>query len=247
MRLDAWLDPRHLLPGATEALATAFAAHPVHSAIIDDFLQEKPFALLQRAFREELRFERAYAVFDHPDRQMATAERFFGEPDKRRFFTFERLAGVLPGREFAPGVLCHLKFTQLLLSLELRRFLSAASGMDICELEPSWFARTQRRGDMARRHNDLIEGRRLCAVYYLGPEWQPGYGARLRQFIGDDTVGVVEPRPNRLVFFEVKKEFDHDVEDFADAMGDQPRWAYTLWYGAATDGAEAFGPVGANF
>jgi len=56
MRLDDWIDRRHLEPAAQVAYLAAFAASPHSAIIIDNFLQPERLGALQRVFATEGRF-----------------------------------------------------------------------------------------------------------------------------------------------------------------------------------------------
>lgn len=76
------------------------------------------------------------------------------------------------------------------------------------------------------RHRDAFEGvpgRRITAIWYANPDWEPAHGGQLR--IYGDTERDIEPLLDRLLLFrsdlvlhEVMPAWEH-------------RWAVTAWFG----------------
>lgn len=74
------------------------------------------------------------------------------------------------------------------------------------------------------RHRDAFPGsinRKVTAIWYLNPDWQPAHGGALRLFVPGEP--LIEPRLDRLVVF-FSEEIEHAVEPAFDA-----RWAMTAW------------------
>lgn len=84
------------------------------------------------------------------------------------------------------------------------------------------------------RHRDAFAGsinRKITAIWYLNPDWQPADGGRLRLFVPGDP--VVEPVLDRLVVF-FSERIEHAVEPaFAT------RWAMTAWMRQSDPGRPA--------
>jgi SM-20-related protein len=80
-------------------------------------------------------------------------------------------------------------------------------------------------GALYVRHTDALPDnnpRRVTAVIYLNPGWQPEHGGHLRLHVAPPV--DVEPTLNRLVVF-VSERIEHEVRpSFA------PRLALTAWY-----------------
>ncbi|MGV3620086.1 MAG: 2OG-Fe(II) oxygenase [Archangium sp.] len=77
------------------------------------------------------------------------------------------------------------------------------------------------------RHRDAFPGddnRRLTAIVYLNPAWEPAHGGQLRMHLEPPI--DVEPRLNRLVVFR-SELVEHEV---LPAFSE--RWALTAWYSA---------------
>lgn len=79
-------------------------------------------------------------------------------------------------------------------------------------------------------HGDRCNGRRLTAILYLNPTWQPVDGGELRLYAPFAPRGVppcadVQPLARRLVLFFADYRVPHEVlPSHAD------RFAITLWY-----------------
>lgn len=75
------------------------------------------------------------------------------------------------------------------------------------------------------RHRDAFPGgdhRRVTAIVYLNPEWQPAHGGQLR--LHADPPVDIEPRLDRLVVF-LSDRMEHEV-----LPAHAPRLAMTAWY-----------------
>ncbi len=76
------------------------------------------------------------------------------------------------------------------------------------------------------RHLDAFPGqsnRRLTAIYYANPDWQPDHGGMLRLYLEDGTLDVA-PTLDRLVVF-LSERLEHEV-----LPAHAPRLALTAWY-----------------
>jgi SM-20-related protein len=81
-------------------------------------------------------------------------------------------------------------------------------------------------GAAYRRHRDAFPGpanRRLTAIYYANPGWQPAHGGCLRLHLSGGAVDV-EPVLDRLVVF-LSERIEHEV---LPALAS--RWAVTAWF-----------------
>ncbi len=84
-------------------------------------------------------------------------------------------------------------------------------------------------GGFYRRHVDAFVGqanRRLSAVLYLNPDWQPDSGGELVLYRDESEVELVRipPRQGTLVVF-LSEEFPHEVLPTL-----QPRYSVTGWF-----------------
>jgi SM-20-related protein len=76
------------------------------------------------------------------------------------------------------------------------------------------------------RHRDAFPGqsnRRVTAIYYANPDWQPEHGGMLRLYLDEGTLDVA-PTLDRLVVF-LSERLEHEV-----LPAHAPRLALTAWY-----------------
>ncbi|MDQ3266004.1 MAG: 2OG-Fe(II) oxygenase [Myxococcota bacterium] len=116
---------------------------------------------------------------------------------------------------------------------QLRLWLNreAQLGLQRTELQ---LARFGPDGTLYQRHKDSFrgsQGRRVTALYYLNPDWQPEHGGALRLHLEGRAALDVPPELNTLVVF-LSERVEHEVlPNFA------PRYALTVWW----SGAQVFG------
>jgi hypothetical protein len=233
MRLESWIREKHLDPAEQARVAERYASDAFKSIWIDDFLRPAMLADLRRLFAEEGRFRRKLSVFDPSvrfGRRDATLEEYLAAPEEQRFESGVVLEGPRSPNSLEPGVATFVAFRWLLASPAFRGFLGALVGYDPGVLLGAQ-ARIIGRGETMGRHNDATRNRALCMVMYLSPDWTAADRGFLRQFAPGERMREVEPRPNRAVFFTVKKGFSHAVE--AQAGDRVPRWSHTAWFGRA--------------
>lgn len=76
------------------------------------------------------------------------------------------------------------------------------------------------------KHKDAFVGdasRRMTALVYLNPDWEPGHGGQLRIHVGGETLDV-EPRLDHAVVFRSDTVMHEVLPAYA------PRWAATAWF-----------------
>lgn len=114
----------------------------------------------------------------------------------------------------------HPAFEQLRLALNL----SAYQGLRAFQVQLACYPGGGAHYD---RHRDAFPGhdiRRITAIVYLNPDWQPEHGGQLR--LHTEPLVDVEPRLDRLVCF-LSEKVDHEVmPSFAQ------RFAATSWFRA---------------
>jgi SM-20-related protein len=94
-------------------------------------------------------------------------------------------------------------------------------GLGRFDLQLAWYSGA---GEFYARHLDAFPGqsnRRITAIYYLNPEWQPSHGGRLRLY---SEHGPLEVELDRLVVFR-SELLEHEV-----LPAHAPRLALTAWY-----------------
>jgi hypothetical protein len=233
MRLEAWINEKHLDPVERARTAERYAADPFGSIWFDDFLQPAMLTALRRVYAEEGRFKRTFAVFDPSlatGRREVTAEEYFAAPVDGRFDSGLIMEG--PRAEgLEPGIATFVAFHWLLGSPVFHAFLGDVVGYELGGMVGS-HARIIGAGETLGRHSDATQARALCMVMYFSPDWVPADRGVLRQFAPDGQEREIEPQPNRVVLFSVAKGYAHAVE--AQASDRAPRWSHTSWYSRAS-------------
>jgi hypothetical protein len=234
MRLEDWLDPRHLDAAGQSAYAAAFASAPYSSVVIDHFLRPEKLAVLQRVFSTEGRFAQRYYLWqwDEGGRHEieSSPEVWHAAPDVSRAFVEGVFEAPHPEHRIGQGVAAHYKFVALLASPEFMHFLDRVTGVRPATLT-GLLARTMIGGQYIPPHSDFMPIRDLCGVFYASGEWQPSFGGRFRHCsAGSDSIPI-EPRMNRLLLFRPGRDCRHDVEPIAEAGANWQRWSYSMWFG----------------
>jgi len=236
MRLEDWIDRRHLEPAAQVAYLAAFAASPHSAIIIDNLLQPERLGALQRVFATEGRFETRHYAWkpsanpaEKSEIEVPTSV-WRAAPASQRASIESVFAGAHPAYRLGDGILSHLKFTELLRSPEFMDFLQAATGIRPATLT-GFVTRIMVGGQYIQPHSDFWRIRDLCGVYYASTGWQPGFGGRFRHCGPGPDLVPIDPLPNRLLLFEPRAECKHDVEPIVEAGASWQRWAFSLWFG----------------
>jgi hypothetical protein len=236
MRLDQWIDERHLHPAAIASYAAAFVSVPYTSVAIDNFLKPEKFTALQRVFSIEGQFEEKHFFWGWVNgrtkgaEEAVSAEVWHAAPDAHRASVESMFAGARPDYCLGQGIITHVKFIELLRSVEFMSFLEAMTGIRPATLT-CVMARIFVGGQYIRPHHDFRSDREVCAVFYASPGWQPSFGGRFRHRGPGLDIVPVEPWPNRLLVFQPRADCEHDVEPVTAAAAKWERWAYTLWFG----------------
>ena len=236
MRLEDWIDRRHLEPAAQAVYLASFASVPYSAIVIDNFLRLEKLAALQRVFATEGKFEvRHYAwkPSETPGEKSeieVPADVWRAAPDSQRASVESVLTGAHSAYRLGHGILSHLKFTELLRSPEFMSFLHAVTGIRPATLT-GFLTRIMAGGQYIQPHSDFWHIRDLCGVFYTSAGWQPDFGGRFRHRGPGSGIVPVDPLPNRLLLFEPRAECKHDVEPIAEPGANWQRWAFSLWFG----------------
>jgi hypothetical protein len=234
MRLEEWINQEQLSTETQAFYATAFTSVAYPSVVIDHFLRSEKLNALRRVFAAEGKFEEKFyfrgSVYGKSIEQAVPAEIWHAAPDAHRAAVEYMYAGPHPNHRMSLGTITNIKFLELLRSPMFMSFLEAVTG-----IKPATLIAVMPRilvgGQYIRPHNDFKQGRKLCGVFYLSPDWHPSYGGRFRhRGTGSDSVPV-DLLPNRLLLFDPRADLQHDVEPITKAGAHWQRWAYTLWFG----------------
>jgi len=115
------------------------------------------------------------------------------------------------------------RFWDALTALGEELSAGAYLGLGRFDLQLAWYSGA---GEFYSRHLDAFPGqsnRRITAIYYLNPEWEPAHGGMLRLYPGCGPLEV-EPSLDRLVVFR-SELLEHEV-----LPAHAPRLALTAWY-----------------
>jgi len=234
MRLEDWIDPRHLKPAAQAAYATAFASVPYSSIVLDDFVRMEKFRALQQVFTTEGRFEERHYLWQWDEEgkheEAVPLETWRAAAEHEKAFVERVFVGARPNCRIAPGIAVHFKFVELLASAELMGFLEAVTGVRPATLS-GLLTRIMVGGQYIPPHSDFMPIRDLCGVFYASTGWQPTFGGRFRHCAPGPEIVAIEPRPNRLLLFQPRSECRHDVEPITEAGANWERWSYSIWFG----------------
>ncbi|ASY66536.1 hypothetical protein SJ05684_b55540 (plasmid) [Sinorhizobium sojae CCBAU 05684] len=231
--LDDWFT-HHFLTAAAEALRQPDPEDPWQLHIFDDVLLPERFDAL-RGFLEAARFEPVYALASSPGEgpqamrgQPCDAAAFDAAPLDRRLFRFERLA---ERAEDAPFSLPWFDFAQFVTLARRDAFarLFRPEGplldevfLDVHRMGP---------GDFLRAHTDNHSRRRFALILYLNADWNSAQGGLLHFGRPNGHKRVIEPRPNRLVVFDVGADQWHEVPELPSSKAGPWRASLGLWLG----------------
>jgi hypothetical protein len=235
MKLENWIDPRHLVPATQASWAAAFSAAPQASITIDGVLQADKFTALQRVYSIEGRFEERYYVNRRRDNdnlskdEIVSAEQWTTVPNSDRASQERSYVGPQPLHRMGKGIVTLAKFLELVDSPEFMNFLGAMTGIRPAALD-GHMMRIMGAGHYVRPHNDAGPNRVLCAILYASDGWQPNFGGRFRHLGPGPEPIPIEPKPNRLLLFEPRVDCPHDVEPATQRGARWQRWAQTLWF-----------------
>jgi hypothetical protein len=230
MKLDDWIDQRHLAPEAQASYAARFASVSYSSVAVDNFLRPEKLAALQRVFSTEGRFEERYSLWASGSEKVVPGEVWHAAPLARRASAGRIFAGPQPNYRLGQGIIAQLQFREMVHSPEFMCFLQAVSGIKPAMLT-SMTTRILVGGNYIAPHSDAQPDRDLCAVFYASNQWHPSFGGRFRHCGPGLDIVPVEPWPNRLLVFQPRYDCEHDVEPITKVGSDWQRWTYTLWFG----------------
>jgi len=237
MRLDSWINERHLLPEVHAGYAAGFASVPYSSVVIDDFLQPAKLAALQRVFSVEGIFEERYYRWERTAvgkrEEPVSFDLWQAGSDAERASVERVFVGPRPEFRLGEGIIGHLKFMELLRSPEWMDFLELLTGIRPATLT-GFSTRIMVGGQYIEPHSDFWEIRDVCGVFYASDGWQPSFGGRFRHRGPGRDIVPIEPRANRLLLFEPRPDCTHDVEAITKAGEAWERWAFTIWFGMQT-------------
>ena len=211
-----WIHQEHLHAGAGARHGAELASSAQHVVVLDRFLCPNALARLQARMRSG-----SYrTVYNLRGRGRCSKAELESAHDALRlgcYLDLEPLAERSVEQELAhvlssAGALEY--FGQI-----ARQELGALSTINCSAHEHGHYLRT---------HSDSDGGRRLCAVLYLHPQWEPAFGGSLVFNHGLHLPLRIDPLCNRLVIFEPGAGFTHAVEPVTHPHWQ--RWSLSFWF-----------------
>ena len=236
MRLEDWINPRHLESAAQATYAAEFASLPYSAIVLDDFLRPEKLGALQSVFSMEGKFETRHYLWKpsaNPTEKSeveAAADVWRAAPEPMRASVESVFVGPRPEYRMGRGILCHLKFGELLGSDAFMDFLRIITGIRPATLT-GFVTRVMVGGQYIQPHSDFWKVRDLCGVFYASTGWQPSFGGRFRHWLPNGEVVPVDPSVNRFLLFEPRPDCKHDVEAITAKGKLWQRWAFSTWFG----------------
>lgn len=202
-----YLAPELLDAERQRSWAEALANDSHRMVAIDGALRgEIADAAAKYLLSESAEWDTEYGLFEASD---VTEKRFENATDSDRFYRYDILVHPEPDDD-EPAAAEFGTFLDFIESPELRAVFEAIHGAGLGPAEePTVHA--MRASDYLKPHNDRSDGRRLAAVLYLNPAWQPDHGGAFRMF-GANGARRVEAVYNRLLVFDVEAHYGHNVE-----------------------------------
>lgn len=227
--LETWLSQELLDPSRRTELRERFLDDPARIIAIDDALLPERYTLLSRALRQDCAWHVRYGVQDYRT-EWVEAQDFANVPDDRRMFRHGAFASARPGRELSDGMLGLVRIKLLFASAMWSNLIESLTGSRVTELQ-EMLVRRMGPGDLARPHDDAIAGRRICLLLYFTDNWTPAHGGRfVLHAAGGDR--FYDPRPNRMILFDVGVRQNHSVEAFTPGPSSEDPWRYnfSVWF-----------------
>jgi hypothetical protein len=245
VRLEDWINPRHLATDAQALYRATLAGAPHASVVIDEFLRDDKLDLLRLVFAGEGAFEERHYLWEWTSggrsEKTVSAEAWQSAAESQRAFVERVFTGARPEHRLGRGILTHFKFVDLLSSPEFMGFLESVSGIRPAALT-GLLMRSMGAGHYIPPHSDFMPIRDLCGVFYISSGWQPRLGGRFRHCGSDAERVPIEPIANRLLLFEPQAKARHDVEPVEKSDEGWERWSYSIWFGRP-DRAASFLPI----
>ena len=227
--LAKWVQPQLFDPRALASLKSLSQTELEAGIFIDDFLKEEHLGRLQLALREEAKFEAWYRLKNKDG--SVTEQEYYASEEKKRFYHFSKLIGPKPEHLMSPTWLTFVKF-QMDYSSGMAAFLGDIAHTPLAT--EANITHTLYRDSSLHIHNDHIDGRRICTVFYLSEAWEPQHGAELVMLRKEDgrnkEINRIAHKTNRLVIFSINKDTLHYVDAFADLAKDKQRRTVVYWF-----------------
>lgn len=231
--LSTWVQPQHLESENLASYYEAFTSHPAHVIVLQNFLRGEVAEHLSHFLMNEAEYKTIFGVYSNtPDRDPVvnvTEENWLQTEDENRFYRFKQFVGLSDKFLLTPHTVNFLKFRTASISAEFRALIEEISGLALGPL-PTVNIYSYGSGDYLRTHCDVGKNKRLAYVFYLTPNWSPGFGGALHLINPNAEVTKVEAEYNSIVLFDVKVKTKHFVAPINVGVDGIPRITISGWW-----------------
>jgi len=239
MELSDWIQPVHLSRTAIEQYRQSILAEGETGVVIDNFFHPHLLLRLSQFAEKEAEYAEVKLLYSTLDGEKNTdisgsvsTSEWENSEENDRFCSRRQVKGVNPEFRLSKNWLTYLKFNGFLKTV----FIDYLQMLSLSDLElGAVIMDTQEKGQFLKKHNDYREGRKLCHILYIEPNWKPEYGGGLCMLPENGEAIRHTPVFNRLVLFLPSKTTCHYVEPVAEIAQDKVRKCVVAWYNEQTD------------
>lgn len=228
--IEDWLQPQHVSREAILYLHNRLPSEFNDGVLLDNFLNEEKLSRLYHFVENEATFAPLYKIRNR--RESVTEEVFLSTPEVDRFLSRRRVTGLKANFEMSPNWLTYRSFLEFCKNI-LPGYLSACTNCALTLESQVTHSHTYR--NFLKPHSDVLQGRKICIVFYLSKGWCPEDGG---QFIMEREGGnnlLIEATYNRLNIFIPSDQTYHYVARHTEQAKAKNRICHVAWYKEATD------------
>lgn len=233
LRLNDWVQSRHLQPDTIEACRQAFISHPARVLVLKNFLLDSVAEKLSRFLSHEARFELAYGLYSKnvKDGNISgvSLTAWLEAEEEERFYRFSDYAGVLDEFQLSSNQTVFQRFFPALRNNKFKLFFEEISGLELGST-PLINAYSYKSGDFLSHHTDDVKSKRLSFVFYFSPHWEHRFGGLLHLIDHNGDVTEVDPDYNSLVIFDVAAKTKHFINPVEQCAGERARLTISGWF-----------------
>jgi hypothetical protein len=235
--LTDWLSATAFDTESCHVAARRFAEDDARMVVIDEVLLPARYSRIADALKSDVDWGPRHGLMPSAGEdgdggrnaiKWVDAADFAEAAPAERFFQHQAFERVRPGRELSPGIVDLVRFKTLLTSAAFMDLLGVIAGRRPDALQ-ELLIRRMVFGDLARRHDDAIGGRTICALLYFSDGWTPAMGGQFVMHARDGD-RIVDPLPNRMILFDVNTGLDHSVLPLSQAAADFQRFNFSIWF-----------------
>lgn len=231
--LGSWIQPRHLQNEAIKHHHQLFTSHPARLLVIKQFLLDEVAESLSRFLTDEAAFTLSHGLYSNANRHGNVpdiGEQAWREAEPRnRFYRFSEIIGALAEYRSSANLTAFRNFVAALKGDAFRAYFEEVSGIDLGPT-PLVNAYSYSVGDFLSLHTDDVKDKRLSFVFYLSPQWEPGFGGTLHLIDPDGNVLQISPEHNNLLIFDVTARTEHFISPVEASAGDKARMTISGWF-----------------